>query len=145
MQGATVLTLLLAAAACNHESDSSGPDLSPEPRPALVSLTTNAGGYAPSAPGVLRVHNDSPEELTHGVCPSLERQDGDRWVAVDPHAVCIAIAVVLSPGQTYELSFVAPNAGGAYRYVLDFTRTRPEGDPLVGSFRQASNTFTVGP
>ena len=139
-----MLAILLGAAACSREGDSSGPDLRPEPRLAPVTLTTDAERYAPEAPGVLRVHNQGSETLSHGVCPELERREGDQWAPVDPapHTACIMLAVLLQPGQAYEIRFTAPDAPGVYRYVLGFSRAEPEGDPDDG-LRQTSNAFTV--
>ncbi len=146
MQHVTLLAVLLAAG-CGAESDGAGPDLRPQPRPAPVSLTTNAQGYAPGAAGVLHVRNEGSDELVHGVCPSLERERRGSWAPVDPppHTACIALAVLLQPGQTYDIAFQAPSSPGVYRYVLDFNRALPGADPPDEQLRQASNAFTVQP
>jgi hypothetical protein len=148
MRRATLLAAFLAAsAACDGASGSPGPDLRPQPRPAPVTLTTNAGHYSPGSKGVLHVRNEGGDELAHGVCPSLQREAGGTWVPVDPppNTACIMLAVLLQPGQTYDLAFTAPLLPAVYRYALDFTRSGPGADPPDEPLRQTSNAFTVQP
>jgi hypothetical protein len=138
------LALLLGAGACSGDTAGPGPDLRPDPRQVPVALSTDATQYARGGSGVLRVSNQSTETLTHGVCPTLERREGDRWAAVDEQAVCIQIAVLLQPGETYEHRFAAPNAPGVYRYSWEFYHSEPD-DAGNTAVTAASNPFTVVP
>ena len=87
------------------------------------------------------VSNEGSETLTHGVCPSYERLDGDAWVEATEDVLggafaCIELAAVVEPGEAGapQTVTVADAIDGTYRAVLGVTGEAGRGITLRDAF-----------
>lgn len=101
-----------------------------------VSISLDQEVYAPEGETfVLTVSNQSEEEISYGIAFTVERQEDDQWVIVEPEEEMsfIMIAHILGPGEEAEeelnMQYYEPFKSGEYRVVRQI-----EGEVLTAEF-----------
>ncbi len=141
--GRLALVITASLAACRSDEV-----LVPSPLPAdseiAVDFHTDKTQYATGASAKTTMVNHSQNTLTMGVCNDvLERAAGAIWVEIPPPAVaCIALAVVIVPGDSATLSLDLSRAtiAGTYRVFRHFSVAH--GTTAETAYRR-TNTFVV--
>jgi len=84
---------------------------------------------------ILTVSNQSEEEISYGIAFTVEKQEGDQWITVEPEEEMsfIMIAHILGPGEEAEdelnMHYYEPFEPGEYRVVRQI-----EGEVLTAEF-----------
>lgn len=84
---------------------------------------------------ILTVSNKSEEEISYGIAFTVEKQEGDQWITVEPEEEMsfIMIAHILGPGEEAEdelnMQYYEPFEPGEYRVVRQI-----EGEVLTAEF-----------
>jgi len=138
-----VLLATLGQAACHSAHVLEPQDLPPDSDIA-VDFRTDKTQYQIGASARTVMVNHSPNPLTMGVCnDALELQVPGGWYEIPhPAIACIALAIVIAPGDSATLSVSLEHADspGTYRIRRFFSVV--QGNASSTKYRR-TNTFTI--
>ncbi len=138
------LALMAAGLAACGSDGTLDPQVLPPDSDIAVDFHTDKPQYTLGGSARLTMVNHSTSTLTMGVCNDvLERAVANGWVEIPPPAVaCIALALVIAPGDSATLTFnlgIAPSPG-TYRVRRHFSAS--QGGTGSTMYRR-TNTFLI--
>jgi len=138
-----VLLATLGQAACHSESVLKPQDLPPDSDIA-VDFRTDKTQYQIGGTAKTVMVNHSPNTITMGVCNDvLELQVPGGWHEIPrPAIACVALAIVIAPGDsaTLSVSLEQADSPGTYRFRRFFSVV--QGSSSTTMYRR-TNTFTM--
>lgn len=135
--------MTVGLAACGSTPDTTPTGVLPPDGTVAAEFRTDRTQYTMGSTAKLTMVNRSTQRFTMGVCDDvLERAVDGGWVEIPPpNTACIALALLIAPGDSATLSFDLKQATnvGAYRIRRRFLVERGVGETTY----LRSNTFTM--